>query len=333
MSSNGTAQHAHSPIGMLPFELLAAILAHVDEPFGLLSPPERRVRLVTLLAASSVSRLWHDLSQPLLSWQLELAGGTSGTGGTGVRREEALWRRPRPQGMQVKTLWVSANPILSATVLEGLSELFPLVEEVKLDGRVGVNLESVFHFSNLGTLLLDTLEPFLEPGSPSFPHVITLSFRRLDELLLDAIDHELITPTHVPSFDPTSGPRVAWRVDVGTSSPPVTLPFRHAVLPVEHLVVTVQHNETLRPDERRRRLLRDVAEVLEGTASARTVVVPAALWKPAPSTAAVSGGSVEDRIEELCERRGIVLETYERARLERAPRVSGEVRTRRSAAE
>ena len=59
------AQQVHSPIGKLPVELLAAILAHLDRPFGLLSPPERRVRLRSLVAASRVSSRWRDVSQPL----------------------------------------------------------------------------------------------------------------------------------------------------------------------------------------------------------------------------------------------------------------------------
>ena len=172
--------------------------------------------------------------------------------------------------------------------------------------------------------------------SPPDRLVPTLSpalLAQLDELLLDAVDHELITTAHVPSFDPTSGPRVAWRVDVGSTSPPVLLPFRHAVLPVEHLVVTVRHNENLGSDTHRRRVLRDVAEVLEGTASARTVAVPAVLWKPTAGPSMGEDVAVEDRIAQLCERRGIVLETYERARLERAPVVGGRVGTRRSGGE
>ena len=130
MSSIDDAQQVHSPIGKLPVELLAAILAHLDEPFGLLSPSERSVRFAALLAASGVSRRWHTLSKPLLFRQLEFEGGTDGRGGTGVRREEALWWRPRPHDMPVKTLWVSSVYFLHGTV--GLSEMFPLVEEAKL---------------------------------------------------------------------------------------------------------------------------------------------------------------------------------------------------------
>ncbi|KPV72120.1 uncharacterized protein RHOBADRAFT_55961 [Rhodotorula graminis WP1] len=363
-----------SPISRLPVELLDAILAKVDEPFGLLSPAERDVRLATLVAASRVSRLWHAVVHPLLYRQVELDGG-----GTGQRRDH---------GALVKTLWVSSVRLHAFSPLYELYELYPHAEEVKLDGRVTEYLNFLVLCSNLRTLLLEHVQPILNASS-SFSHLTTLSFRRvrldlyhplgrnlldtthfpalrhlalltctpheehplnspsphipylspdllaqLDELLLDAVDHELITTAHVPSFDRSTGPRVAWRVDVGSSSPSTTLPFRHDVLPVEHLVVTVRHDEKLDKTKHRRRLLRDVAEVLEGTASARAVAMPAVLWRSAPASASSSRTAwIKDHISQLCERRGIVLETYERARLERAPRVGGDGEARRSGVE
>ncbi|GAA5945470.1 hypothetical protein JCM3775_003707 [Rhodotorula graminis] len=375
-----------SPISRLPVELLDAILAKVDEPFGLLSPAERDVRLATLGAASRVSRLWHAVGHPLLYRQVEFDDGGTGSGGTGERRAEALARRDH--SALVKTLWVSSVGQLAPSSLRELPELYPRVEELKLDGRVEEHLRYLVPCSNLRTLLLEHVEPMLN-ASFTFSHLTTLSFRRvrlnfalplghdlldtthfpalrhlalltctphvehplnspsphipylspdllaqLDELFLDAVDHELITTAHVPSFDRSTGPRVAWRVDVGSSSPSTTLPFRHDVLPVEHLVVTVRHDEKLDKTKHRRRLLRDVAEVLEGTASARTVAMPAVLWRSAPASAP-SGRTawVKGHISRLCERRGIVLETYERARLERAPRVGGEGEARRSGIE
>jgi len=202
---------------------------------------------------------------------------------------------------------------------------------------LGRDLLSEVRFPALRHLALLSCTPHearpLASPSPSIPHFSPALLAQLDELFLDAVDHEFITPAHVPSFDPSSGPRVAWRIDVGSASPSTTLPFRHAVLPVEHLVVTVRHNENLGSDTHRRRVLRDVAEVLEGTASARTVAMPAVLWKPTAGPPMGEDVAVEDRIAQLCERRGIVLETYERARLERAPVVGGRVGTMRPGGE
>ena len=202
---------------------------------------------------------------------------------------------------------------------------------------LGRDLLSEVRFPALRHLALLSCTPHearpLASPSPSIPHFSPALLAQLDELFLDAVDHEFITPAHVPSFDPSSGPRVAWRIDVGSASPSTTLPFRHAVLPVEHLVVTVRHNENLGSDTHRRRVLRDVAEVLEGTASARTVAMPAVLWKPTAGPPIGQDVAVEDRIAQLCERRGIVLETYERARLERAPVVGGRVATMRPGGE
>lgn len=74
-----------------------------SEPFALLTPPVRSVRIRTLSAASRVSNLWDTVARPL--WrQVELDGGKKGTGGDGERRCQAMRPWSQTRGELVKTL-------------------------------------------------------------------------------------------------------------------------------------------------------------------------------------------------------------------------------------